>query len=241
MPEFSCVIPCSKTDNLSIIIPEVNENHEALNKLKLELEAIGAEVIVVDDGSEHPFPGAAMHGFNAGYGAAILTGVRYATRPIILTIDGDSQHRIQDVKNLYNVWNMLDVDMIVGVRRITNEKWIRYIGRKFLNMTASLFCLYWLADLNSGLRIVKKELLESYAPILCKQFSFTTSLTMSMMLDKRKIEWFPIKVAHRQHGKSRVKVVKHGLLTLYYIVRIGFALRTRTIRRVFRRLRGMPV
>ncbi|MBU2052567.1 glycosyltransferase family 2 protein [Patescibacteria group bacterium] len=217
-------------ENLSVVIPVFNEDHSIIEKTVKELEALGIEVIVVDDGSDNPYPTSIKHGFNAGYGGAILTGIKNATRPIIMTLDGDGQHRVKDVENLWTVWNILDVDMIVGVRRLQGEKWYRYLGRKFLNTCASILALYWLPDLNSGMRVMKAQVVKGYTSILCKQFSFTTSLTLSMILDGLKIEWFPIKVEKRAVGNSRVKIFKHGIITLYYIVRIGFALRTRRIR-----------
>ena len=59
---------------------------------------------------------------------------------------------------------------------------------------------------------------------------------MSFFCDDYKVEWFPIKVAERPHGKSHVKVVKDGLVTLWYILWIGGALRTRRIRKWLREL-----
>ena len=217
-------------ENLSIVIPTFNEQHKTIKSIVGKLQKLGAEVIVVDDGSTNPYPTAIKHGFNAGYGGALLTGIKNATRPYIMTIDGDGQHQVRDVINLWKVWNMLDVDMIVGIRRLEKEKFHRYIGRKFLNTIASIVVLYWLPDLNSGLRIFKADIVKGYAPILCKQFSFTTSLTLSMLLDGYKIEWFPIKVKERVNGTSRVKIIKHGFITLWYILKIGFALSTRKIR-----------
>ncbi len=217
--------------DLTIVIPVQDEDPVTINGLKSILEAKGAEVIVVDDGSRIPYPNAVKHGFNAGYGGAILTGIRNATRSLILTMDGDGQHRWEDAEKLYTAWNLMDeVDMLIGVRRLKNEAWYRYLGRKFLNGIASFIAAYWLPDLNSGLRIFKKSIAEGYASILCKQFSFTTSLTMSMILDGYRLEWFPIKVEERKYGKSRVNIFKHGLVTLWYILKLGFALRTRRIR-----------
>jgi len=223
-------------DDLTITIPVFQENHESLSALKKALSETGAEVIIVDDGSKDPFPDSIKHGCNYGYGAALMTGIKNSTRPIIMTIDGDGQHGLEDVKNLYTVFKMLkNVDMIIGVRRLKHEKFSRYIGRKLLNTIASIIALYWLPDLNSGMRIFQRATMEGYHPILCKRFSFTTSLTLSMLLDGHRIEWFPISVKEREHGKSHVKVVKDGIVTLYYILKIGFALRTRRIRGWIRR------
>src|SRR3990167_6451681 len=219
---------------LSIVIPVLNESSTNLSSLKSKLEDLGAEVIVVDDGSKRPFQEGIKHGMNFGYGAAILTGIKQANRPIILTMDGDNQHRIEDVVNLWQVWKIMEkgvkIDLLIGARRLKKEKLLRYLGRKCLNIFASVLAMYWLPDLNSGLRVFRKSIVSGYSPILCKTYSFTTSLTISMIADNYRVEWFPIKVQARKTGKSKVRLIKHGLVTLYYILRNGIALRTRRLR-----------
>ena len=218
-------------EDLSVIIPSYNESHEILRKLSEDLTSLGAEVIIVDDGSEKPFPGSIKHGVNFGYGGALMTGIKNATRPLILTIDGDGQHAVSEAVKLYHAFKLMEeADMVIGVRRLGYEKFHRFWGRKFLNWSASFLCTTWIPDLNSGARIFKRDIAIGYFPILCRTFSFTTSLTISMMADKYKVEFFPIKVAERAEGKSRVKVFRDGWITLKYIVRNGLALRTRRIR-----------
>jgi glycosyltransferase involved in cell wall biosynthesis len=224
-------------DNLSaisVVIPVKDENHCVLQKLEIELKRLGAEVIVVDDGSDIPYPSAIKHETNQGYGQSLMTGISKASRSLIITMDGDGQHRTQDALNLYQVWKMLDVDMVIGARRLAYEKPLRMWGRKFLNLIASFFTGMFLPDLNSGMRIFRRQIAINYFPILCKKFSFTTSITMSFFCDNYKVEWFPIKVVERPHGKSHVKVLKDGFVTLYYILRIGIALRSRRIRKWLR-------
>lgn len=218
-------------DDSSVIIPSYEENHETLGKLVSELRSLGAEVIVVDDGSAIPYPDSIKHGTNFGYGSALMTGIKNASRDIIITADGDAQHAVSEIVKLYHAYKLIgNADMVIGVRRLDKEKLLRFLGRKFLNWTASLLCTYWIPDLNSGLRVFKRSIAIGYFPILCKRFSFTTSITMSMMLDKYRIEFFPIKVQDRHHGKSRVKVVRDGIVTLWYILKLSFALKTRGVR-----------
>ena len=222
-------------NDLSVVIPSFNENHAILRRIKKELTSLGAEVLIVDDGSKKPFPGSIKHGRNRGYGQALMTGIQAATRPLILTADGDNQHSVSEIVKLYHAFKLIgDADMVIGVRRLKNESLYRFLGRKFLNWTASFICSYWISDLNSGCRIFSRRLAIGYFPILCPTFSFTTSLTISMMADKYRVEFFPINVQERAYGKSRVNVVKDGMVTLYYILRNGFALRTRRLREVFR-------
>jgi len=221
--------------DLTVVIPSYKEEHYIIDRLVFDLNVLGAEVIVVDDGSPDPYPEAIKHGTNLGYGASLMTGIKNANRNIILTADGDGQHSVKEIKKLYDAYKLIeDADMVVGVRRLKKESLVRFLGRKALNWTASLFCTYWLPDLNSGCRIFKKSIVTGYFPILCKTFSFTTSLTISMLCDNYRVEFFPIKVEERAHGKSRVKLFKDGFITLYYIVRNSLALRTRGLRKIWR-------
>lgn len=225
-------------DDLSIVIPSKDEDHSILKRLTEELASLGAEVIVVDDGSENPFPTAIKHGINQGYGSALMTGIKNSSRQLILTADGDGQHQVSEIIKLYHAYKLIgDADMVVGVRRLKREGIIRFLGRKFLNWTASFLCTYFLPDLNSGARIFKRSIVLGYFPILCRTFSFTTSLTISMISDKYRVEFFPINVQERTYGKTRVKVIKDGLITLYYILRNSIALRTRGLRSWLRSLR----
>lgn len=215
----------------SVIIPAYNESHEILTRLKKGFERLGAEVIIVDDGSESPYPKSIKHGLNYGYGAAILTGLRQSSRPLIMIADGDGQHAPKEALKLYKAFKLIDkCDMLIGARRLTGEGIIRFLGRKMINTFASVWAKKWLQDLNSGLRIIKRELLEAYAPILCLKYSITTSLTLACICDKYRVEWFPITIFNREFGKTKVKTIRDGFRTVYHIFRIGFALRTRKIR-----------
>lgn len=232
-------------EDLSIVIPCYQENHDGIRETVNQLKTLGAEVIVVDDGSGDPYPDSIKHGANFGYGSALMTGIKNATRSIVMTIDGDGQHSVAESVKLYHAFKLMgNADMVVGVRRLKREGLIRFLGRKALNWTASLICFYWLPDLNSGARIFKRHIALGYFPILCRRFSFTTSITMSMLCDNYRVEFFPITVLDRKHGKSRVKLVRDGIVTLWYIFKIGFALRTRKvrgwIRSVLSQLTGKP-
>jgi polyisoprenyl-phosphate glycosyltransferase len=222
-------------EDLSVVIPSKNENHGTLSELSSSLKSLGAEVIVVDDGSDIPYPDAIKHGVSQGYGSALMTGIKNATRPLVITADGDGQHLVSEIVKIYHAYKLMgNADMVIGVRRLKHESPLRFLGRKFLNWTASLLCCFWISDLNSGLRIFKRDLVIGYFPILCRTFSFTTSLTISMMADKYRVEFFPINVEDRAHGKSHVNVIKDGWVTLYYILRNSLALRTRALRSFLR-------
>lgn len=222
--------------DLTVVIPVYHEKPEIVEDLYHDLKNMGAEVIVVDDGDTMNLKIPKLTYFpHMGYGYALKQGVEQATRPLICTMDGDGQHDPNDVWRLWTVYNLVkDCKMVVGCRWNLKESFIRRWGRKCINFFATCWANHLLLDLNSGMRIVNRELVIGYSPILCDTFSFTTSLTLSMVTDNHKVVWIPIDVRQRAYGKSHVKPFLHGLITLWYVLKIGGALRTRNLRSAIR-------
>lgn len=224
---------------LSVVIPCHKEDPTIVFDLYERLRHLGAEVLVVDDGNSMTLPDEMIYityPAHVGYGYAIKQGIKSATEKTICTMDGDGQHIVSDVINLYTAYKMVkDCKMVVGQRWHLREDPIRYLGRKILNFLASTLSLHYTQDLNSGMRIFDRDLAIGYSPILCDTFSFTTSLTMSVVTDGHKFFYMPIEVKERITGKSHVKVFSDGLITLWYILSIGIALRTREIREWIRK------
>jgi len=232
----------SSLEGLSVVIPCFNEDPKLVTKTYCELKLLGAEVIIVDDGQTMDLPDDIYyHTYqpHMGYGYAIKEGIKQATNPVVCTMDGDGQHLVNDVLRLYTIYKLdEDLKMVVGQRWNLNERLTRWWGRKVLNFVASCISGHYLSDLNSGMRVFDRQSAINYSPILCDTFSFTTSLTMAMVTDGHKMTYFPIDVQPRASGKSHVKVVKDGLVTLYYITWVGLALRTRKFRKWMRSLLG---
>ena len=231
---------CAVTENraqyseITVVIPCYKEKEGVVVNLYNQLTWAGFQVIVVDDGSTMDLPdevNCISYKPNMGYGYAIKRGIERANTPIVCTADGDGQHDHEDVKKLCDIYRMVtDCKMVIGRRWDLKESPLRWWGRKVLNFIASTISGHYMVDLNSGIRVFNTKLALGYAPILCDTFSFTTSLTMSMVTDKHKVEWISVDVKPRVFGKSHVRVVKDGLVTLYYIVWVGLALRTRNLR-----------
>lgn len=222
--------------DLTVIIPVYYENVEVVERLYHEVLATGATPLVVDDGDTMKLSISKLtYTPHQGYGYAIKEGIKAAKTDIICTMDGDGQHSIVDVKKIYTTFKLLTQGaMVVGQRWDLKEGPLRRIGRKALNLLASLLANHYLVDLNSGLRVFRRDLAMAYISILCDRFSFTTSLSMSVITDKYKVAYFPIDVMPRTHGSSKVRVIQDGLVTLYYILRIGIAIRTRRLRQWLR-------
>jgi glycosyltransferase involved in cell wall biosynthesis len=95
---------------ISIIIPVFNEASkllELLNNIRA-LQLASSEIIVIDDGSTDGSADTAMagganvirHPYNIGNGAAIKSGIRAARGRLLVLMDGDGQHRPEDIPRL---------------------------------------------------------------------------------------------------------------------------------------------
>lgn len=228
--------------DLTVVIPVYKEDPQVVMKLHDELVSYGANVIIVDDGDTVELPediNEMSYKPNRGYGFAIMHGIRNSITPIVAICDGDGQHTAIDIWRLYSAYQIMGkCKMIVGTRWDLSEVWYRAFARKCINFFASIFVGHYLTDLNSGLRIMDRNMVMGYLPILCPTFSFTTSLTMSVVTDNHRFAYLPVDVLPRANGKSHVKLLRDGLKTLYYIVVIGCALRTRKLRQMLRRIVG---
>ena len=96
--------------DLTICVPAYNEE-DSIGRTLQELRSLSpeSEILVVDDGSSDATRQIAAsvqgvrvlsHERNRGYGAALKTGMRSASRKAILWYDADGQHRVEDVKRL---------------------------------------------------------------------------------------------------------------------------------------------
>lgn len=113
--------------DLLVIVPALNEEAAIAGVVSDTRRALGAEVVVVDDGSTDGTGDAARsaggivlrHPFNLGVGAAVRTGLRYALEngyETVLQLDGDGQHDPGDASLLLSRLEEGDVDVVVGSR-----------------------------------------------------------------------------------------------------------------------------
>lgn len=216
--------------NLTVIIPAYNEEKaigETLEKLQPAAEKNGWNIIVVNDGSSdttlnkiEKFPSVKVitHKVNRGYGASLKTGLTNSETELVAFYDADGQHSPEELEKLWNAWT--DQDMIVGQRvKGSHFSISRAPGKWVLGKTANFLAGRKIPDLNSGLRIVKRDLIKKYLQLFPDGFSFSTTSTIAFMGDKREVEYIPIKTAKRV-GKSSVSQIKDGFNTILLILRL---------------------
>lgn len=216
---------------LSLIIPAFNEEEtigKTIDEIKnvLEKSSIEWEIIVVDDGSRDRTPEIVkskgirllQHERNMGYGSSIKNGVRNAKFDLVGIIDGDGTYPPELIPVMLE---KMDVnDMVVGARIGKNVKipMIRKPAKWVINKLANYLSGEKIPDINSGLRIMKREVMEKFINLLPDGFSLTTTITLAMLTDGHKVAFHPIDYRRRK-GRSKIRPIRDTLNFFQLIIR----------------------
>jgi glycosyltransferase involved in cell wall biosynthesis len=203
---------------LLILVPAYNEElgiAATLERLKQVVAPLHAEILVVDDGSTDRTAELATasgvrvirHDTNRGYGASLKTGLRNTDADWICITDADGTYPCERIPDL--VEHMSRYDMVVGARTGANVAipLIRRPAKMFLNVLANVLTGQKIPDLNSGLRVFKRTCSDRYMHLFPSGFSFTTTLTMSMLNDDLLVKFVPIDYFARA-GQSKIRALR---------------------------------
>jgi len=210
---------------ISVIVPVYNEEKAISNflqQLSVALSGLGHyEIIIVDDGSKDSslkeIKGVQISGLriiehdeNLGYGKSLYDGIVAAKYDCIAIIDGDCSYPPGEIKNMLKYYP--EYDMIVGAREGREYKSgiFKHPARIFFKRLAEYAAGRKMQDVNSGLRIFKRDVVLKYRDSLCTGFSFTTTLTLIFILNHYSIKYVPIGYCKRL-GKSKVRHFKDTL------------------------------
>ncbi len=220
------------SDAVSIIIPVYNEEGAIASTLALVAETMGRtgleyEVVVVDDGSTDgtaavlASTGVRMlrHRANRGYGAALKTGLRATSHPLVAILDADGTYPIARLPEL--IARLDAADMVVGARTGTSVHVpaLRRPVKWLLTRIANLLSGHRIPDLNSGLRVFRRELATRFFGLFPDGFSFTSTITLASHINGYRVEYVPIDY-YRRTGSSSIRPIRDSLNFLLLIVRM---------------------
>jgi len=218
-PEISAVIPAYNEE--AAVAPTINGVREALAASGLKFE-----IITVDDGSADGTAAAAeaagsrviRHPVNRGYGRTLLSGIEAAEHEWVLIIDADGSYPPPEISKLLP--HIPAFDMVVGARQ-GKLFWGSYV-KAFMRWTYLSLARFVagepIPDANSGLRVFRKSAVTDM-PVMCFGYSFTTTMTLSLLSAGKFVRFEPIEFTDRV-GSSKVKPVRDILRTLQIMTQV---------------------
>lgn len=161
-----------------IIIPVYNEEKNILSVIEdIKKKAYDMDILVVNDGSidktewvlEHSGVKVINLPYHLGYGVALQAGYKYALEKgydYVIQMDGDGQHDPSSIENLLTEVKGRDIDVAIGSRFLSNEKYRtsfpRKFGMKLFGSIASFIMGQKVTDPTSGFQALNKKAIKFY-------------------------------------------------------------------------------
>lgn len=216
---------------ITIIIPCYNEEVDILQNTIKELgDSVGDtadvyEILVVDDGSKTNYDlklpenvKLLKHSVNMGYGAALKTGIKNASYNWIGITDADGTYPNNEFHKLFEYTDKYD--MVIGARKWGHISAIRRFPKKILTRFASFLSGVEIKDLNSGMRVFKKDLALKFWHLYPNGFSFTSTITMGTITNDIEIKYHEIDYFKRV-GKSSIHPIRDTIRFFMLVTRLA--------------------
>lgn len=194
---------------VSVIIPSYKPDEKLLSTVRDLKEAGFEDIIVVDDGGGEEYGKyfqeirtvegctVLVHPENRGKGAALKTAFRWyldnRNGRGVITVDGDGQHRPEDVVICGERLLRTD-DVVLGVRDFSGGDIPKRstFGNKFSCGVFRLFVGMKISDTQTGLRAIPARYLESMCSVKGDRYEYETNMLLHM---KRKgIDFSEVKI-----------------------------------------------
>jgi Glycosyltransferases involved in cell wall biogenesis len=237
LPNWSDPVELTVRHQVAVIVPCFNEQ-DAIARTIRELRAAlhildGYELIVIDDGStdgtaailkdeqrSDPSLRVISHARNRGYGAALKTGIRASRGELVVITDADGTYPNHRLQNLIQL--AANADMVVGARTADDVEYpfIRRLPKLFLQAYARWIAQTDIPDLNSGMRVLRRSVVERFLNILPDGFSFTTTITLALLTNRYIVQYVPISYAARI-GTSKIRPIRDTAKFFQLVLRTG--------------------
>jgi glycosyltransferase involved in cell wall biosynthesis len=223
------------------IVPALNEEATVAAVVAAIRADLGADVVVIDDGSRDATgvvarrAGAAVvrHPFNLGVGVALRTGFRYARDEgykVVVQVDADGQHDTGHAADLVEEIESGRADIAVGSRFASGYEvgGLRKLGMRWLSRRVSKRLGVTITDTTSGFRAFSAEAVSRFAVAYPSQYLSDTveALLMAHDWNLRVVE-VPVQMHARQGGTASAGSLK----SVYHMARLQLVVALHGVRR----------
>jgi glycosyltransferase involved in cell wall biosynthesis len=204
---------------LSVFFPAYNDSGTIASLVITALQAARTltpdfEVIIVNDGSSdgtariadelartYPEVRVVHHGRNRGYGGALQSGFKAATRDLVFYTDGDAQY---DPSEMTRLWHALDesIDLVNGYKISRSDPLHRIVIGRIYHHTVKLLFGLKVRDVDCDFRLLRRSIfdqvsLEKTSGVICLEM-------MKKIQDAGfRIAEVPVHHYHRAYGRSQ--------------------------------------
>ena len=206
--------------DISVIMPAYNEKENIAATIKDILDVSMCmdekiEVIVINDGStdgtaEEISPlnvKVVDHAENIGYGGSLKDGIRASSGQYVMIVDADGTYDIKKIPKMAK--EIRNADLVIAKRMFGagNKGDFKSLARKFFAYWTSYYTKKKIEDLNSGFRIFRRSDIADDLERYPDGFSFTSTMTVLFLSNKRNIRYIEAEYKHRKKGSKFVSGV----------------------------------
>jgi len=210
---ISIIIPTKNEPGINILVKDIHK------KLKQK-----HEIIIVNEGNIIPAVKKAkvIKQNSHGLGNAIKEGLPHAKGNVIVIMDGDGQHRPEDIPKLLAALNNSDIAVgskfILGGKTLdfTHRKLVSFVTRKYASFILNLP----LEDSMSGFAAIKRDV---FKKIKLNPLGYKIVLEIVYKARKKgfRVSEVPIIFLRRKYGETKMRVFSlSGISELLRIVRL---------------------
>lgn len=200
--------------NISIIVPFYNEQKH-INEVIKGLSSHKLPVVLVDDGSTDNYEAKInfkklknitliKHKVNLGKGAAMKTGADFAFdkgADAVIFMDGDNQHKPEDVKKFTDALETNDFDAVLGARNFNySVPLIRYMGNKVVSILLRILFGIYVSDVLCGFKALTKK---AYRIIRWESVGYGVETEMIARFGKNKIKYTEVPIDAIYHDRVK--------------------------------------
>jgi glycosyltransferase involved in cell wall biosynthesis len=218
--DLSVVLPCFEEEEA--VGPVVAEVREALARWPGTYE-----IVVVDDASrdrtaelaEAAGARVVRRPENGGSGAARKTGIRAARGRLVAMLDADGTYVPAHLPELLSHLPLYDQVNGARVREAGTLRALRVPAKWAIRKLAEWISGKRIPDLNTGMKVFKKDVMERYLWVLPEGFSCVTSMTLAFLCNGHPVRYVPVEY-RRRIGRSKFHPLKDSARYLTTVFRM---------------------